>query len=71
MTLRVTNQFFVDGKLATFDGIELGQALQMLQNAGADVVGFNCSTGPRTLVSLIAQYRQYVKVSTAVSETIL
>ncbi|XP_072021376.1 uncharacterized protein [Amphiura filiformis] len=62
VTLRVTNQFFVEGKLATFDGIELGQALQMLQNAGADVVGFNCSTGPRTMVSLLAQYRQYVQV---------
>ena len=61
----------MDGKLATFDGIELGQALQMLQNAGADVVGFNCSTGPRTMVSLIAQYRQYVKVSIADFETML
>lgn len=42
------------------DGYDWIQACQILKNAGADVVGFNCSRGPKTMLPLIKNLRQVV-----------
>ena len=47
----------------TSDGLSPPEALQRLEKAGADVVGFNCARGPRTMLPLLKQVKDKVKVS--------
>jgi betaine-homocysteine S-methyltransferase len=44
----------------TKDGYSFAQACQALAEQGADVVGLNCSRGPRTMLSLILEIREAV-----------
>ena len=45
------------------DGTELGKALRLLEEEGADVVGLNCGLGPETIVPLMTRAREACKVS--------
>ncbi len=40
----------------------LAQALRELEEAGADVVGFNCHRGPDTMLPLITEARKVCQV---------
>lgn len=42
-----------EGRPCTIDGVEMNEALQRLVEAGADVVGFNCTRGPETIMKLV------------------
>jgi betaine-homocysteine S-methyltransferase len=44
----------------TRDGLTPAEACRRLEDAGAQVVGLNCSRGPRTLLPLLRQIRQAV-----------
>jgi methionine synthase I (cobalamin-dependent)/5,10-methylenetetrahydrofolate reductase len=46
-------QFATDGTGATQDGVPLREAFLRLQDAGADVVGFNCRSGPNGIMRAI------------------
>ncbi|KIL41142.1 homocysteine methyltransferase [Gordoniibacillus kamchatkensis] len=48
--LPVICQFATDGTGATQDGVPLHEAFARLQEAGADVVGFNCRSGPNGIL---------------------
>jgi betaine-homocysteine S-methyltransferase len=45
----------------TLDGYEWEDACKILYDKGADVVGFNCGRGPKTLLPLIKKLRKKVK----------
>lgn len=47
------------------DGIDWIEACQRLEQAGADVVGFNCGRGPNTQLPLSRQLTKAVKIPTA------
>eukprot|EP00057_Strongylocentrotus_purpuratus_P034028 XP_793652.2 PREDICTED: betaine--homocysteine S-methyltransferase 1 [Strongylocentrotus purpuratus] len=42
-----------EGKPTTADGIEFNEALRRLVAEGADVVGFNCTRGPRSMIPIL------------------
>jgi betaine-homocysteine S-methyltransferase len=44
----------------TIDGVELDEACRRLEEAGADVVGLNCSRGPETMLPLLERIRAAV-----------
>lgn len=44
----------------TREGWSAAEALRRLEEQGADVVGFNCIRGPRTMLPLLAEARQQV-----------
>jgi betaine-homocysteine S-methyltransferase len=46
---------------STKDGYDFVTACQILEDHGADVVGMNCSRGPRTMLPIIRDIRQAVK----------
>lgn len=48
-------------KSTTLEGIPLGDACRKLEEMGADVVGLNCSRGPRMMVPLLKNVRQACK----------
>ncbi|SDD98701.1 homocysteine S-methyltransferase [Paenibacillus sp. UNCCL117] len=48
--LPVICQFATEGAGATMDGVPLKEAFERLLAAGADVVGFNCRSGPNGLL---------------------
>ena len=41
------------GRPCTLDGVEFHEAFRRLKDAGADVVGFNCTRGPEELIKLV------------------
>jgi homocysteine S-methyltransferase len=45
-SLPVVCQFATEGSGSTHDGVPLQEAFRRLQDAGADVIGFNCRSGP-------------------------
>ncbi|HWE62929.1 MAG TPA: homocysteine S-methyltransferase family protein [Chloroflexota bacterium] len=45
----------------TRDGLTPAEACKRLEDAGADVVGLNCSRGPRTMLPLLREIRQAVR----------
>ena len=45
------------------DGVSPAEACSHLEAAGADVVGLNCSRGPRTMLPLLKQVRDAVSVN--------
>ncbi|GAC1503913.1 MAG: hypothetical protein NVS1B6_11610 [Steroidobacteraceae bacterium] len=47
------------------NGITAGDGCKQLEDAGADVVGLNCARGPRTMLPLLAEIREKVKVHVA------
>lgn len=49
----------------TRDGLTLEDACKRLEDAGADVVGLNCSRGPRTMLPLLKAIRGNVKAYVA------
>ena len=49
----------------TIDGIGLVEAMRRLEDAGADVVGLNCSRGPRTMLPLLVEAREAVSIPLA------
>jgi betaine-homocysteine S-methyltransferase len=49
----------------TIDGYELDEACKRLEDAGADVVGLNCSRGPETMLPIIDRIRAAVSCSVA------
>ncbi|XP_064605574.1 betaine--homocysteine S-methyltransferase 1-like [Liolophura sinensis] len=49
----------------TFCGVPYLEALKKLEEAGADVVGLNCTRGPRTMLPLIAEAKAACKVPIA------
>ena len=58
----------VGGKPLTFDGYSLIDALQKLEAEGAACVGLNCARGPATMLPLIRELRQHIKVCTSSEE---
>ncbi len=44
----------------TADGYDYVKACQILEENGADIVGFNCDRGPQTMLPLLTQVRQKV-----------
>ncbi|XP_071800453.1 betaine--homocysteine S-methyltransferase 1-like [Asterias amurensis] len=55
----------VNGRPATLDGVDLCEAFQKLEAAGADVLGLNCARGPATMMPLMKEIKTYVKVPLA------
>ncbi|WJH33213.1 bifunctional homocysteine S-methyltransferase/methylenetetrahydrofolate reductase [Paenibacillus sp. CC-CFT747] len=49
-TVPVICQFATDGSGSTQDGISYPEAFQRLKDEGADVVGFNCHSGPNGIL---------------------
>ncbi|MBW5444678.1 bifunctional homocysteine S-methyltransferase/methylenetetrahydrofolate reductase [Cohnella sp. CFH 77786] len=43
-------QFAVEDVARTHDGVPLGEAFQRLKGEGADVIGFNCRSGPNAIL---------------------
>jgi methionine synthase I (cobalamin-dependent) len=41
----------------TIDGVEFDEACRRVENAGADVVGLNCSRGPATMLPILERVR--------------
>lgn len=60
----VTNAYGEDGKLMT--GATPEAMVAMLEGMGADVIGVNCSLGPRQLVGVVKGMLEYASVSVAV-----
>lgn len=50
---------------ALFDGVDLVEACTRLADQGADVVGFNCSRGPATMLPLIREVKERLQVPIA------
>src|SRR5215207_6855677 len=49
----------------TIDGHELDEACRRVEEAGADVVGLNCSRGPATMLPILQRVREAVSVPVA------
>jgi betaine-homocysteine S-methyltransferase len=49
----------------TIDGFELDEACKRVEDAGADVVGLNCSRGPATMLPLLERVREAVSCPVA------
>jgi betaine-homocysteine S-methyltransferase len=52
-------------KNATREGLSWPEAARRLEQAGADVVGLNCTRGPATMLPLLAQIRKAVRCHVA------
>jgi methionine synthase I (cobalamin-dependent)/5,10-methylenetetrahydrofolate reductase len=48
--LPIIGQFAIEGAGRTLDGFSLTEAFQMVKAEGADVVGFNCRSGPNGIM---------------------
>ncbi|XP_033116870.1 betaine--homocysteine S-methyltransferase 1-like [Anneissia japonica] len=46
-------QNVIDGEVATLDNIKLSNAVKMLEDAGADVIGLNCARGPEMTMKIM------------------
>jgi len=47
-----------NGQLTTLDGVNIGDACKQLADAGALVVGVNCSRGPNTMIEVIEEIKK-------------
>ena len=56
----VTNAYSGDGKLMT--GADPAAMTAMLESMGADVIGVNCSLGPKQLSPVVDEYLKYASV---------
>ncbi|XP_071962572.1 betaine--homocysteine S-methyltransferase 1-like [Antedon mediterranea] len=43
----------IEGVPATLDNVKLSDAIKMLEDAGADVIGLNCARGPETTLNIM------------------
>ncbi len=50
---------------ATYDGVDYVEACQRLADAGAAIVGLNCSRGPATMLPLLRRIREAVDIPIA------
>ncbi|XP_022100785.1 betaine--homocysteine S-methyltransferase 1-like isoform X2 [Acanthaster planci] len=60
-----SHQGLVDGKPATMDGVKYNEAFNRLADAGADVVGLNCTRGPATMLPILEKAVKVCKVPIA------
>ena len=60
LPVMVTLTYNEDGR--TLYGTEPDTAMIVLQSMGADVVGINCSTGPKDMVALVEKMAEYANV---------
>ncbi len=60
----VTNAYGEDGKLMT--GASPEAMVSMLEGMGADVIGVNCSLGPKQLSSIVDKYLRWSSIPVAV-----
>lgn len=51
--LPIVAQFAVEKEAVTADGYSVAQAVEQLHEAGVDVVGFNCRTGPNGILKAV------------------
>jgi len=56
----VSNAYSEDGKLMT--GASPAAMVAMLEGMGADVIGVNCSLGPKALAPVVEEYLKYASV---------
>jgi methionine synthase I (cobalamin-dependent) len=56
---------FASSNDTTIDGVEFDDACRTIADAGADVVGLNCSRGPATMLPLLERVRSAVDVPVA------
>ena len=56
----VSNAYGADGKLMT--GAEPAAMVALLEGMGADVIGVNCSLGPKALTPVVEEYLNYASV---------
>ena len=56
------HRVMVDDNMATFDRVEVVEALKRLEAEGADVVGLNCALGPDTMMPLMERAKTALKV---------
>ncbi len=56
---------FASTSETTMDGYELDEACKRVENAGADVVGLNCSRGPATMFPILERVRAAVSCPVA------
>jgi len=56
----VSNAYGEDGKLMT--GASPSAMVAMLEGMGADVIGVNCSLGPKALLPVVKEYAEYASV---------
>ena len=56
---------FASTRDCTIDGVALPEACRQLADAGADVVGLNCSRGPATMLALLEEVRAAVSCHVA------
>ena len=54
-TIPIICQFAVDEIGRTLDGVKISEAFAKLVNLGADIVGFNCRTGPNGILKQVDQ----------------
>lgn len=52
-TIPIICQFAAEDSGRTLDGIKLADAFKQLKQDGADIVGFNCRSGPNGIIKLI------------------
>ncbi|QOR33652.1 homocysteine S-methyltransferase family protein [Clostridium sp. 'deep sea'] len=46
----------------TFSGTDIETMVTVLEGLGVDILGFNCSTGPQQMLSLVKEARQYSSI---------
>jgi betaine-homocysteine S-methyltransferase len=56
---------FASSEQTTIDGASFEEACARVEQAGADVVGLNCSSGPRTMLPLLQRVRDAVSCPVA------
>ncbi|XP_077977158.1 betaine--homocysteine S-methyltransferase 1-like [Glandiceps talaboti] len=61
-----THQYQVDGEAATNDGVKISEACKKLEEAGAAVVGVNCTRGPDTIIPIAKKIKEKCTIPVAV-----
>ncbi|OXL84824.1 bifunctional homocysteine S-methyltransferase/methylenetetrahydrofolate reductase [Paenibacillus sp. SSG-1] len=64
--LPVICQFAVEDVARTLDGYTMPEAFRMMQQQGADVIGFNCRTGPNGIMSAMKTLGGHLSVPMSV-----
>lgn len=59
-------QFAVEDVARTLDGYDMPEAFRMVQQAGADVIGFNCRTGPNGIMRAVESLEGQLTVPVSV-----
>lgn len=65
-SLPVICQFAVEKEAVTQDGLSLGAAFERVRSAGADVVGFNCRSGPNGIMRAIDSIAEEIRLPLSV-----